>query len=113
MTLQRMCITFFFFTGESAMALAGSRFPFLVRALPGGEQHGPGLGLSGCLESKQLSLSTQRVDEGSGTCIGYLDYLFKNRHVETEKDLLFPACKPRRVGVQSDVVNSILMLEHQ
>ncbi len=77
------------------------------------EQHGPGLGLSGCLESKQLSLSTQRVDEGSGTCISYLDYLFKNRHVETEQDLLFPACKPRRVGVQSDVVNSILMLEHQ
>jgi hypothetical protein len=46
-------------------------------------------------------------------CMGYLDHPFKNRHVETEKDLLFPACKPRRVGVQSDVVNSILMLEHQ
>jgi len=44
-------------------------------------------------------------------CIGYLDHPFKNRHVETEKDLLFPACKLRRVGVQSDVVNSILMLE--
>jgi hypothetical protein len=25
----------------------------------------------------------------------------------------FPACKPRRVGVQSDVVNSMLMLEHR
>ena len=42
-------------------------------------------------------------------CTGYLGHPFKNMDFETENDHLSPACKHRRVGVQSEVVISILM----
>ncbi len=45
-------------------------------------------------------------------CIGYLDHPFKNKPLETEKDLLSLLANPGRVGVPSDVFTSILMVEH-
>jgi hypothetical protein len=44
-----------------------------------------------------------------------LDHPFKKCPVRRRKIFLssFPACKQRRVGVQSDVVTRVLMLERQ
>jgi len=43
-------------------------------------------------------------------CIGYLDHPFKKQARPDGERTPFPACKHRRVGVESDVVTSILML---
>src|SRR5215471_17973898 len=46
-----------------------------------------------------------------GPCIGYLGHPFQKQALRDGERSTFPACKQRRVGVQSEVVTSILMLE--
>jgi hypothetical protein len=46
-------------------------------------------------------------------CTGYLGHPFKKQAFRDGERSASPACKNRRVGVQSEVVNSMLMLEQQ
>jgi hypothetical protein len=45
------------------------------------------------------------------TCTGYLGHPFKKQALRDGERTSFPACKHGRVGVQSEVVNSLFMLD--
>ena len=62
-----------------------------------------------------LSVTVQFYLQSSvnDTCNGYLGHPFKNKPHRDGERFPSPACKHRRVGVESDVVASILMLERR